>query len=775
MPKNRRSVVILSAAAALLIMLTFPPSSLVGRGDTVILKNGVIYRGTVDKDNTIVWVYDGLKRVIIRDSKIAKIDTDTAPVNPETFDIEQPLTVHAGSMPKEVISVTASPWNDRGRRPFSYEGSRQGRVIRMEQAINKLGPQLVKIRGVDGFWQGQLATSQVPRAIVLGILAKVEQKNQKERIRVARFLIQANWFTDARAELTKILKDFPEDLELRERVSATRDSVVQLEAAETRASIDRLRKAQQYKEAAGLLKTFPEKDVAAEMIAQVEELRRADVARAGADTALADDLRVLSEKLPSKTRVAWKKPIIETLKALKEAPETVRDRFLAWQKVRDDTAKSPEIMFALAMSGYVIGPDAAVEDLSVALTLWTMRDQVQMYLASRDEPAREALLTSLNSTSLPTDEALPILVKKVDVVTRLIQRMVPPLNDDSTTDGKPKIHRVGDDENAAPTEYTVTLPPEYHPLRSYPAVVALHDGKGPAGAITWWSTEAAKRGYIVIAPEYRLSSQETEYKYSSSEHAAVELALRDAKKRYAVDSDRVFLGGQLVGANMAWDLGLAHPDLFAGVVVISGLPFKYVNRYHFNTELTHLYVAIGDLAPAANEVVFNQILKPMIMKAWDITYLEYLKRGLEDLPEEAPAVFDWMDRRRREPSPKSFKAVTARECDNRFFGVVVREFQKGRTTAPEAVDPFGKNLNPATIEMKVSAASNLLTFKTNGVPRFDVWVSPKLIDFKRKMEVKVNNISWYKGMTKPDIGQLLEDVRIRADRQQIYWMKLTAG
>ena len=87
----------------------------------------------------------------------------------------------------------------------------------------------------------------------------------------------------------------------------------------------------------------------------------------------------------------------------------------------------------------------------------------------------------------------------------------------------------------------------------------------------------------------------------------------------------------------------------------------------------------------------------------------------------------------------------------------------------------GKNLNPATIEMKSSITSNLLTFKTNGVPRFDVWVSPKLIDFKRKMEVKVNNTSWYKGMTKPDIGQLLEDVRIRADRQQIYWMKLTAG
>ena len=61
----------------------------------------------------------------------------------------------------------------------------------MEQAINEIGPYMVRIRGVDGYWQGQLATSQVPREVILGILAKVNQKDSKERIRVARFLIQA--------------------------------------------------------------------------------------------------------------------------------------------------------------------------------------------------------------------------------------------------------------------------------------------------------------------------------------------------------------------------------------------------------------------------------------------------------------------------------------------------------------------------------------------------------------------------------------------------------
>ena len=771
MPKNhRRRLVFAVIFAPLLVLAHFRGE---GRAETVVLKNGIVYRGVIDKDRPIIWVYDGLKRVVLRDSKIARIDADSAVPNPENFDLHQPLFVHGGSMPKEVISVTSEPWNTSGRRSFAYEGSHLGKLIRMEQAIYKMGPQLVKTRGVDGFWKGQLSTSQVPRPIILGILAKVDQKNKIERVRVARFLIQANWYAEARAELTKILHDFPDDADLRDRVAATRDQVVRLEAVETRSAIDRLRHAQQYKDASALLKTFPEKDVPADLISQVDELRRVGIARANADTALADDLRGLSEKLPEATRKAWKKPIIETLKALKEAPEAVRDRFLAWQKVRDEGAKTPRALFALAMSGYVVGPDAAVEDLDVALTLWTMRDQVQLYLASRDGPSREALLSSLESSGLPADESMPVAIKKADVVTRLIQRMPPPRNEDVATDTKPGLLRVLDDDNAVPTEYTVVLPPEYHPLRSYPSVVALHDGKGPVGAVAWWSAEAARHGYIVIAPEYRLTPQETEYKYTESEHAAVELALRDAKKRFAIDSDRVFLGGQLVGANMAWDLGLAHPDLFAGVVVISGLPFKYVNRYLPNTELTPFYVALGDLAPASNEVVFNRILKPMILKAWDVTYLEYLQRGLEDLPEEAPATFEWMDRRRRDPYPKAFSVVSARQCDNRFFGVVIREFAKGRSTAPEAVEPFGANLKPATLSMKTSSVSNLINITSAGVA-VDVWLSPKLIDFKRKFEVRINGKARYKGLAKPELGPLLEDVRIRGDRQQIYWMKVAA-
>ena len=78
-----------------------------GRADRVIMKNGLVYvsQGTPDKDNSLVYIWDGLKRVVVRDSKVEKIVPDNDYRTGERFQLVQPMMVHAGSMPKEVISV----------------------------------------------------------------------------------------------------------------------------------------------------------------------------------------------------------------------------------------------------------------------------------------------------------------------------------------------------------------------------------------------------------------------------------------------------------------------------------------------------------------------------------------------------------------------------------------------------------------------------------------------------------------------------------------------
>ena len=77
-----------------------------------------------------------------------------------------------------------------------------------------------------------------------------------------------------------------------------------------------------------------------------------------------------------------------------------------------------------------------------------------------------------------------------------------------------------------------------------------------------------------------------------------------------------------------------------------------------------------------------------------MTYVEYFHRGLEELPEEAPSIVEWMDKRRREPILKKFEVSTARPSDARFFGVVVQEISPGRSIAPEAAEATARTSSP---------------------------------------------------------------------------------
>ena len=117
----------------------------------------------------------------------------------------------------------------------------------------------------------------------------------------------------------------------------------------------------------------------------------------------------------------------------------------------------------------------------------------------------------------------------------------------------------------APVHYFIQLPRDYNPYRRYPMVVTLHGaGTTAEQQVDWWagdwvkkdrSGQAARAGYIVLAPQWAAEHQET-YNYTAREHALVLGCYRDACRRFAVDTDRVFLSGHSMGGDAAWDMGL---------------------------------------------------------------------------------------------------------------------------------------------------------------------------------------------------------------------------
>ena len=258
-------------------------------------------------------------------------------------------------------------------------------------------------------------------------------------------------------------------------------------------------------------------------------------------------------------------------------------------------------------------------------------------------------------------------------------------------------------------------------------------GRGP-GHAAWGPGQATRHGYIVLAPDWAGEHQE-QYHYSAREHAMVLGCYRDACRRFAVDTDRVFLRGHSMGGDAAWDIGLAHPDLWAGVIPISAESARYCNLYRENARNLPFYVICGELDGAKmNENARD--LDRYLRRGYNATVVEYQGRGHEHFSDETLRLFDWMGRFHREFFPREFNCATMREGDNFFWWVgaggnaAPRHGQSGRLAAAprHRTSPReGQRHRPTTTS----------TIQT-GTTRLTVWLAPGMFDFKRPISIVVN-------------------------------------
>jgi hypothetical protein len=274
---------------------------------------------------------------------------------------------------------------------------------------------------------------------------------------------------------------------------------------------------------------------------------------------------------------------------------------------------------------------------------------------------------------------------------------------------------------------------------------------------------------VVIAPKWTEEHQK-KYGYSAREHAAVLNSLRDACRRFAIDTDRVFLTGHSMGGDAAWDIGLAHPDLWAGVVPFTAQPDRYCALYWENAKYVPFYVVEGEL-DNAKPIKNARDLDRYLRRGFNATVVEYQGRGHEDFYEEILNVFGWMGRCRRDFFPREFTCETMRSWDNFFWWIEVDGLPPRSN-----VDPTNWPPPSGTLPVQVRGSIN----NTNGInvrtgtSQVSVWLSPKMIDFDRRSVVTVNGRRFNGTDQKihPDMRVILEDVRTRGDRLHPFWAKL---
>ncbi|MCL2005648.1 MAG: alpha/beta hydrolase-fold protein [Planctomycetaceae bacterium] len=754
----------------------------------------------------IIVIDDGLRHIYMSQLKqILRVSEESLPRH-ETFRTGRQTLLDGKEYYIPGNYWNAAPFDEFGRRLLEIRHSRG--VEFAEQAIVELTPYYISVTGVKAYnnihingqplnWNKRIATNAVPREQISAILTRlIDPQNLEDRLKLVRFYFAGGQYVNADAELEAIVQDWQDSPDAMQRIRPVSLNIRQalyqqiLDELEFRWEGGQYHFVRQYITELEQDPKLPERQI----VPVRQFLRRYDeIDQQSQDIVTA--LKELYEQLPEYEKSDKIPPIIAEIE--RELNFSTIRRLEGFRLFASDPQLSPAEKLALAITGWYAGPDADNIRLSTAITLQETEQLVAEYLRSgQDSLLRQRILEQLRNL----ETARP------DLIAGILATMRPPFADlpegDATQPGYynlsiPSPLISAQSSRAAEIRYTVQLPPDYNPYLRYPMVVSLNGlTQTPDMQVDWWAGSwrgdmrighATRHGYIIIAPEWNPPEAFlSDYDFSVFSHAAVLAAVKDAFRRFSVNTNKVFISGHGIGGTAAWDIALAHPDLWAGAVIFNAVASKYIDAYASAVRHVPLYLVWGEMEGVGNvrkwntnAFVLNRYLQSQSLPG-DVTAVRYIGRGMEGFSEEILHILEWMGLRQRNPSPTEFKVETLRPWDSFFWWVEMPHLLGD--VPRNMVDPmdFPARRNelrpgPVTVESQLHRTTNSITVTTRPrVGNVQIFLTPDIIDFRARASVRVNDRNYHpaNGVIEPDIEVMLEDVRTRGDRLHPFWAML---
>jgi len=761
--------------------------------DLIYLKDGYVLEGKVKRDHQLeldpatkepvayprglFQVDDGCRRIHFLPSQ-ARIAEREETSKEEKFASSKMIFIpHNRPMPSiwEVLQV--EPWDEKWERGFIFNGP-TGKVG-LKQHLGALTPTWARVDAVNRHrWGCMYLTREFDDKTLRALFDSHPDIMDKESLpqpdRITRklrridFWLQAGRFSEATKESESLKKLEGDSSKQAVEALAT---IAKIKAREELERIKRLVHGHQFKTATKALSSFPENDATEKTAGEFRALR-ADM------DSLAEREREHLELL------TWVESGLEANDELKGAVSDIRfyfhadgmdrlESFLGQARPAKKNAgnagpgdKAPSLA-ALAVSGWILGNAGADPSPVVAADLANLRRLVLNYLSSKDLDRRGSILGQIRQllTKHKFEELcqmLPYLppVQPENPPPLVPREFIPPV----TEPGKPR--------------FAVQVPPDYHPGRNWPLLVALHgSGETLKDHADKWSKAAAEHGYILLLPLWELGGPKAGYAYSPKEHDAVLDAIQETRKAYSVDSDKVFLFGYEAGANGAFDIGLSHPDLFAGIMPMSGGSFYFAQAYWRNAQNIPFYVVNGDYAGELN-AKNREIFTNWAGRSFPMLWVQYKGRGIEWFSGEVPNIMDWMRTKKRAfpltalgnsnaGGPLGTEFRTSRPTDNHFYWLRAEELNPSSQNTGMRYNPA---INPASLSGWVDATNNKAYLKTTGCSQVKLLVcrntkgeSVLRLDKPVSIQHQLKTV-WNQKKVEPSLETLLEDQRIRGDR-----------
>ena len=724
----------------------------------------------------IVVIDDGLRQTYIPKYMVQDVLPDDIGASLEIFRLRQPIT-RSGGQPIASLGAfrTQTPFDEFGRRTISTTA---GPLI---QGITEITPRYVRVQGINMGIDMRISPHSFKRAALTALIKKgIDPTSLDDRLRIYQFYVQADLYEQAAEELAEIIADFEKEGENVERLSVGLQMIRQLAAERLIRELESRTAAGQHQMVRSLLATFSEQGVSFEKVQtirrMIEACEKADAERSG----IIERLTGYIEKMENPEN----KSVAQTLLAeiSRELNPNSADRFSEFLLSADDPALTDENRLAIGLTGWMAGNIGVDNRLEFALSMYRVRQLVRKYLLEKLPEARDQIWEEIRTEEASAPER----------VARLLLLMKPPQSTRASAKERPGCYEieVPSYETGKTFRYLLQLPPEYDPNRRYPLVVTLHGERTtPEMQLDWWCGswrevtgpdgasvferhgQAGRFGAIVLAPRWDEGAS-IQWDASPEKSAAILYSLRDACRRFSIDTDKVFLSGHSAGGDAVFDLGFAHPDLWAGLIPICGSGGKYPHYLRRNAEFVPVYWIGGELDGgrlARCRTIFDEGMDKS--HPFDMTCALFRGRGNESFSDEIIRLFEWMNLRTRNFFPSGERTVfSMRPWDNFFWNVELFGFSPQTMILPiDWRDELPSPYYAARTEF-LRTAANIIRIKSKA-DRALIYLSPERVDFSLRMEVYYNGkkLTGPSGVVLPSARVMLEDVRTRADRQHPFW------
>ena len=682
----RRTTYLGAAVAMALAFVALPPAS----GDIIVFPDGFIIEGRVREKTDVIfdpasgvgitvpragkpfWLDDGVRNIWFSPSQLKDAIPDKSKKVAADQVFTQEVSNRRGELPLGWVMESATEWDGRLEREVTLR-TPQGGKFKIKQRITVLTPDRIRIDATNYDWSCNYSTKevgpQVVRSLVYQFLNKKKENDLDARIKAYRFLLQAGFTEQAGKEVDEMLKDYPKE---QSKIAPFKDNIKRLAALQLVDALVRSQKAGLHDDVQDKLKLYAQgklDDILDETTQlQVQAIKDKHEATKKKLEEAGHLLQAFAEISPPSKQALFRKAAAAIAQELNADTVDRLDTFLnlaadyqrALKDKRQPGQSAAEVM-SFAITGFLRGSDAAEGNPDVAVRQWQTRQLLLDYLKTDDRLRRKnTLLPALKATQVSVDEAMQFIAR------------LPPVDAFDKISAKAQTLQTKNDGKQF--SYDLQLPPGYTHGRAWPLLIALHhSGENASLALARWVDLAAQHGYIVAVPQWGKGPKSI-YQFSTQEHAAVLETLRDLRRRFQIDSDRVFLFGGEHGGTMAFDVGLAHPDQFTGVVPMAALPVFFGSRYWPNAQYLHLYIVNGDLVDTATRKAQEGWRKNLIDANFPAIHIEYKGRLNEWFGAEPAIIFDWMNRKRRAHPLKQVgkqgeEFRTLRNTDNQFYWI----------------------------------------------------------------------------------------------------------